>query len=263
MGWVRSLLNTVRSSPVSCTVPNRGHSTPGCDPKGPSICPKENPGSSLSKDTQGFESQCPAEISPPLQQQKNTPTSGKTYLKAPFLSSKVGVSEPCFWRKCRWRKSRTFRIEALFQSWGDLAPVPARGAQTNTSWPLRVCWAQGSEHSASMLSWGKEVLFVFFILLYLKSISSTFISLEIAFKNMLKIAWRHLAEPLASYKIIFETRDDIVCYFNKCQDAALWERGSQVLEVNASPFGNVAYDFLHSGGICGQLSGAECLSCPS
>lgn len=169
MGWVRRLLNTVPSTPFLHSA-SGGYSTSGLDPKG--ICCKQGPGS--SQNSEGFEGQSPAEISPPLQQQENTPYLARLpYLKAHLLSSKAGGFETYFWRGCRCRKNRTFGIKSLFQSGGHLTLVPNSGAQTSTSWPLRVCWAQRSECSASVLSWGKEGIFAFLMLLYLESISST------------------------------------------------------------------------------------------
>lgn len=73
MGRVTSPLNAASSTPVSCIEPSGGYSTSGWGPQGPGICPEEIPGSSLCRDTEGLESQCPTEISPPLQHQENTP----------------------------------------------------------------------------------------------------------------------------------------------------------------------------------------------
>lgn len=171
MGWVRSLLNAVSSTPVSCIVPVEGTApqdgTPGdLLQAGSWELPVQGfRGVWKSEPRWDFTSTPPARKYPP-------PLARRPYLKA-CLSSKAGVFKPCFWRRCRWRKSRTFRIKALLQSGGHLALLPAHGAQTSTSWPLRVCWDQMPEHSASVLSWGKRGLFAFFMLLYLESISST------------------------------------------------------------------------------------------
>lgn len=136
MGWVKSLLYAVCSTPVACIVPGGGHGTSGWGPKRPVIWPEKAPWSYLCKHTESLKGSAPLRFQLLSSVKKIASTSCKiALLEGWYLFFQIRSS----WALCKkmvMEEKSTSRIKALFQSGGDLAPLPASGVQANSSQPL-------------------------------------------------------------------------------------------------------------------------------
>lgn len=138
MGWLKILLYIVCPTPVACIVPSGGHGTSGWSPKRPVIRWGKAPWSYLARIQRSLKVSAPLRFQLLSSVKKIASVSCRFALLEgwyPFFQRRSSWTL-CFRRQWSWRKSSMFRIKALFQSGGDLAPIPASSIQTNISWPL-------------------------------------------------------------------------------------------------------------------------------